>query len=90
MSLEIYSVQDDQISFAAEGFTSTLRNKILTHMSEVSDKVYIDTFDEMLDKYDNLYREQSKWNLLMITQVHISTLMLTIMIKILNVKLVIM
>lgn len=60
MSLEIYSIQNDQISFAAEGFTSTLRNKILKHISEVSDKVYIDTFDEILDKYDKLYQRAIK------------------------------
>ena len=60
MSLEIYSIQNDQISFAAEGFTSTLRNEILKQMSEVSDKVYIDTFDEILHKYDNLYQRAIK------------------------------
>ena len=60
MSLETYSIQNDQISFAAEGFTSTLRNKILKHMSEVSDKVYIDTFDQILDKYDKLYQRAIK------------------------------
>ena len=41
--------------FAAERFTTTLKNKIYKYMTSISENVYIDKLDDIVNKYNNAY-----------------------------------
>ena len=50
----------------AERFIRTLKNKIYKYTTSVSENVYIDKLDDIVNKYKNIYIvAQLKWNLLM-------------------------
>ena len=59
-------------------------------MSTISKTVYIDTLGDIFDKKTVHIREQSKWSLLVLKHVHALIFMLKIIIKILNLKSMIM
>ena len=41
--------------FTAERFTRTLKNKIYKYMTSISENVYIDKLDDIVNKYNNAY-----------------------------------
>ena len=50
---EIYSVYNEGKSVAAERFIRTLKKKIFKHMTAISKNVYLDVFDDIVNKYNN-------------------------------------
>ena len=58
-------------------------------MTAVSKNVYIDKLNDIVNEYKNTYH-RTKWSLLKLKTMHILTLLKKLMIKILNLKLVIM
>ena len=72
----------------AERFIRTLKTEIYKYMNSMSNNVYIDKLDDIANEYNNTY--QLKRNQLMLKMIHILTLIKKFMIKILNLKLVIM
>ena len=72
-------------SLVAETFIRTLKNKVYN----LKKCILINKM--IVNKYNNMYiLEQSKWSVLMLWQVHILIMVLRVMTKILNLKLVIM
>ena len=49
----MYSTYNKGKSVVAERFTTTLKNKLLKHMTAVSKKVYFDVLDDIVNKYNN-------------------------------------
>ena len=72
----------------AERFIRTLKTEIYKYMNSMSNNVHIDKLDDIANEYNNTY--QLKRNQLMLKMIHILTLIKKFMIKILNLKLVIM
>ena len=75
----MYSTHNEEKSVLAERFIRTLKKKIHKHMTDVSQNVYVDKLDNIINEYNNTYHRTIKMTLLMM-----------LMIKILNLKLVIM
>ena len=78
----IYSTHNDGNPIVVEKCVikfTCLKNEVYNHMTEVLKTVY----------NNNIYRRTVNWSLLMLIKVHILILMLTVPIKILFVKLVI-
>ena len=59
-------------------------------MTAVSKNMYIDKLVEVVNKLKTDIIEQSKWNLLIVGQIHILSMVWSIMTKILNSRLVIL
>ena len=49
----MYSVHNEGKSVIAEGFIRTLKNKIFKHMTAISNTVYFDALDDIINKYNN-------------------------------------
>ena len=64
-NLEMYSTHNEGKSVVAEWFTWTLKNKIHKCMTLISKHVYIDKLDDIVNRYNNTYTTQLKWNLMM-------------------------
>ena len=75
----MYSTHNEEKSALADRFIRTLKKKIYKHMTDVSQNVYVDKLDNIINEYNNTYHRTIKMTLLMM-----------LMIKILNLKLVIM
>ena len=58
--MEMYSTRNVGKSVIAERFTRTSQNKIYRYMTSVSKYVYIDKFDEIVNKYNNIYHSAIK------------------------------
>ena len=56
----MYSKHNDGKSVVAERFIRTLKNKIYKYMTSVSKYVYIDTLDDIVNKYNNRYHSTIK------------------------------
>ena len=52
-NIEMYSTYNEGKSVIAERFIRTLKNKIFKHMTAVSNNVYFDVLNDILDKYNN-------------------------------------
>ena len=52
----MYSTYNEGKSVVAERIVRTLKNKIYKYMTSVSQNVYIDKLDDILNKYNNTYR----------------------------------
>ena len=59
-NIEIYSTYNEGKSVAAERFIRTIINKISKHMTAISENVYFDVFDDIVDKYNNTVYETIK------------------------------
>ena len=70
--LEIYSTHKKWKSIAAEIFIRALKNKIYKSMTAISKYVSIDKLDNIVNTIIHVI-EQSKWSLLMLSQIHILT-----------------
>ena len=86
----MYSTHNEGKSVIAERFIRTLKNKIYKYLTSISKNVYIDKLDDMVNKYNNAYHRTIKMKPIDVNQTHILTLVKKLMIKILNLKLVIL
>ena len=82
--IEMHSTHKEGKSVIAKGFIRTLKSKIYKYMTSVSENVYIDKLDDIVNKYNNAYHSTIK-----IRPVDVKlTLVKKLIIKILNLKLV--
>ena len=79
----MYSTHSEGKSVVAERFIRTLKNKIYKYMTSISKNVYIDKLDDIVNEYNTTYHRTIKMKSILI-------LVKKLMIKILNLKLVIM
>ena len=79
----MYSTHNEGKSVVAERFIRTLKNKIYKYMTSISKNVYIDKLDDIVNEYNTTYHRTIKMKPILI-------LVKKLMIKILNLKLVIM
>ena len=86
----MYSTQNEGKSVAAEKFIRKLKNKICKHMTSISKNVYIDKLDDIINEYNNTCHRTIKMMPIDVKIIHILILVKKLMIKILNLKLVIM
>ena len=59
-NVEMYSTYNEGKSIAAEKFIRTLKNKIYKHMTSISQNVYFDKLDNILNEYNNTYHKSIK------------------------------
>ena len=86
----MYSTHNEGKSIVAERFTRTLKNKIYKFMTSISKNVYFEKLHDIIDKFNNTYHSTMKMKS---TDVKSSTyidLNVEKMMKILNLKFVIM
>ena len=84
------STHNEEKSIVAERFTRTLKNKIYKFMTSISKNVYFEKLHDIIDKFNNTYHSTMKMKS---TDVKSSTyidLNVEKMMKILNLKFVIM
>ena len=86
----MYSTHNEVKSVVAERFIRTLKNKIDKYMTSISKHVYIDKLDDIVNEYNNTYYRTIKMKPIDVKIIHILILVKKLMIKILNLKLVIM
>ena len=86
----MYSTNNERKSVIAERFIKTLKTKIYKYMTSISKNVYIDKLDDIVNKYNNTYLSTIKKKQLILKIIHKLFLKKKLMIKILNLKLVIM
>ena len=86
----MYSTHNEGKPVIAERFIRTLKNNIYKHITAVSENVYIDKLDDMINECNNTYHITIKLKPIELKIIHISTLLQKLMIKILNLKSVIM
>ena len=53
--ITMYSTHNEGESVAAEKFIKTLKNKIYKRMTAISENVYYDLLDDIVDKYNNMW-----------------------------------
>ena len=53
INIEMYSTYNEEKSAVAERFIRTLKNKIFKQMTSVSNNVYFDVLDDIVNKYNN-------------------------------------
>ena len=83
----MYLTHNEGKSGVAERFIKTLKNKIYKYMTSVSQNVYIDKLDDIVNKYNNTYSK----NKMKLSDVKSNTYIVKkLMMKILNLKLVIL
>ena len=58
--IEMYSTYNEGKSVAAERFIRTLKNKICKHVTSLSENVYIDKLDDIVNEYNNTYHRTIK------------------------------
>ena len=56
----MYSTHNEKKSVFAERFVKTLKIKIYKYMTSVSNYVYIDKLDDLINKYNNTYHSTIK------------------------------
>ena len=86
----MYSTHNEEKSIVAERLTRTLKNKIYKFMTSISKNVYFEKLHDIIDKFNNTYHSTMKMKS---TDVKSSTyidLNVEKMMKILNLKFVIM
>ena len=89
--IEMYSIHNEGKSVVADRFIRTLKTKIYKYMTSVSKNVYVDKLDDIVDEYNNTYHRTRTIKMKPV-DVKDNTLIFRkkLMIKILNLKLVIM
>ena len=53
--IEMYSIHNEGKSVVAERFIRTLKNKIYKYMTAISENVYINKLDDIVNEYNNAY-----------------------------------
>ena len=87
---KIYSTHKERKYVVTKIFNGALKNKIYKQIIRVSKNAYTDKLDEIVDKCNYTIHRTIKMKPLYVKSVRILTLMLKIITKILNLKLVIM
>ena len=88
--IEMYSTHNVGKSVVAERFIRTLRNKIYKHMTSISKNLHIDKLDDIVNEYNNTYHRTITMKPIDDKIIPISALVKKLIIKIPNLKLVIM
>ena len=88
--IKIYSTYNEGKSVFPETFIRTLKNKIYKHMTTVSKNVYFHVLNDIVDKYNNTYHKTIKMKPIDVKSDSMLDTMLILMIKILNLRQVIM
>ena len=86
----MYSIHNEGKCVVAERFIRTLKNKIYKYMTSVSKNVYIDKLDDIVNEYNNTYHRTIKMKPVDVKDSTCIDFKKKLMIKILNLKLVIM
>ena len=86
----MYSTRNGGKSVVAERFIRTVKDKMCKHMAAVSKMCILITWMDIINQYNNIYQRTIKLSLLKLKIMHIVTTLKKLMIKILNLKLVIM
>ena len=60
----MYSTHIEGKSVAAERFIRTLKNKIYKYTTSISENVYIDKLDDIVNEYNNAYHRTIKMKLI--------------------------
>ena len=81
----MYSTHNKEKSVFAERFITTLKNKIYKYMTSISKNVCIDKLDDILNECNKTYHITIKMKPILLKIIHI-----LILVKILNLKLMIM
>ena len=68
-NIEMYSAYNEGKSVVAERFMKTLKNKIFKHMTTISKNVYIDSLNNIVNRYNNTVHKTIKCNLLMLQMI---------------------
>ena len=88
--IEMYSIHNEGKSVVAERFIKTLKNKIYKYMTLVSKNVYIDKLDDIVNECNNTYDRTIKMKPVDVKDNTYIDLKKKLIIKIQNLKLVIM
>ena len=86
----MYSSYNEGQSVVAERFIKIFKNKIHKYKISILKNVYINKFDGIVNMYNNTYHSTTKMKSVDVKQAHILTRVKKLMIKILNLKLVIL
>ena len=86
----MYSTHNEGKSVVAERFIRTLKNKIYKYMTSMSKSVYIDKLDNIVNEYNDTYHITIKMKPIDVKDNTYIILIKTLVIKILNLKLVTM
>ena len=89
-AIGIYSTDNEGKSLVAKRFIRTLKNKIYKHMTSISENIYIDKLDDMVNKYNNAYPSTIRMKLFDVKSNTYIDSSKKIMMKILNLKLMIL
>ena len=89
-NIEMHSTHNEGKSVVVERFIRTLKSKIYKHMTSVSKNVYIGKLDDIVDEYNNTYHRTIKMKPVNVKDNTYIDFKKKLMIKILNLKLVIM
>ena len=89
----MYSIHNEGKSVVAERFIRTLKTRIYKYMTSISKNGYIDKLDDIVNEYNNTYQRTIKMEPVNVKDniyIYILILKKKLMIKIINLKLVIM
>ena len=86
----MYLTHSEGKSVVPERFIRTLKNKIYKYMTSISKNVYIDQLDDIVNEYNNTYHRTIKTKPIDVKDKTILILIKRLMIRVLNLKLVIM
>ena len=86
----MHSIHNEIKSIVAERFVRTFKNKIYKYMTAISKNVYIDKSDDIVNECNNTYHRTIKMKPCCKKIIHTSILRKKLMIKIQNLRLVIM
>ena len=56
----MYSIHNERKSVVAERFIRTLKTKMYKYMTSVSENIYINKLDNIVDEYNNAYHRTIK------------------------------
>ena len=56
----MYSTYNEGKSVVAERFIRNLKNKIYKHMTAISENIYFNVLDDIVDEYNNTYHKTIK------------------------------
>ena len=87
----MYLMHSEEKSVVAERLIRTLKTKIYKYITSISKNVYIDKLNDIVNEYNNTYHTTIKMKPVMLKIIRILTqCCFNLIIKILNLKLVIM
>ena len=59
-NIDIYSTHDEGKSVLSKKLIRTLKNKIYKHMTSISQNIYVDKFNDIVNEYNNKYHRTIK------------------------------